>query len=136
MIPSLSPVERVTSPVSGGHAAMVYLPDHEPALGSSHFPHDPEWTSGYALAEGADLLVHDSQYTPQEYLARVGYGHSSVPDALRFAGLAGVKKLVPFHHDPAHSDDFLDLLINQAIDDIQPDFLVVPGREGQTFEWS
>jgi len=56
----------------------TYLPDHEPMLGALTFPRSPEWTSGYALAEGADLLIHDTQYTREEYQARVGFGHSSI----------------------------------------------------------
>lgn len=117
-------------------ATMVYMPDHEPALGSSAFPHDPQWTSGFALAEAADLLVHDAQYSTQEYQQRIGFGHSSIQDALRFARLTGVKKFVPFHHDPAHNDDFLDQMMKQAMDEIQPPFSVIPGCEGQIFELS
>jgi len=44
-------------------SAVTYLPDHEPALGTKTFPIGEDWTSGYALAEGSDLLIHDAQYT-------------------------------------------------------------------------
>jgi phosphoribosyl 1,2-cyclic phosphodiesterase len=114
--------------------ALTYLPDHEPALGCQTFPRKGEWTSGYALAEGADLLLHDSQYTTLEYQARLGFGHSSIPDAIRFAGLAGVKRFVPFHHDPAHSDDLLDRVIAESLAELQPPFQVSPGMEGMTFQ--
>jgi hypothetical protein len=69
-------------------ASMAYLPDHEPALGIDHFPERPQWTSGYDIAQGVDLLIHDTQYTPYEYEQKVGWGHSSLTDALRFAQLA------------------------------------------------
>ena len=52
----------------GAGKVLTYLPDHEPALGARAFPSLPrEWTSGAALAEAADLLIHDSQYTAHEY---------------------------------------------------------------------
>jgi ribonuclease BN (tRNA processing enzyme) len=87
---------------------LAFLPDHEPALGIPSFPGDPAWTSGFALAEGADLLIHDSQYTDEEYADRAGWGHSSYSHLLGFARLTGVRTLVTFHHDPAHNDEQLD----------------------------
>jgi phosphoribosyl 1,2-cyclic phosphodiesterase len=120
--------------IQDSKTTLAYLPDHEPALSTTHFPREPEWTSGYSLAKEVDLLIHDAQYTSQEYEARVGYGHSSVKDALRFARLAGVKQIAPFHHDPAHSDDLLDQVILRATSEINPSFQVTPGREGVTFD--
>ncbi|MBI3762343.1 MAG: MBL fold metallo-hydrolase [Chloroflexi bacterium] len=112
---------------------VVYLPDHEPALGAQQFPLSQDWTSGCALAENADLLIHDAQYTPQEYEDRVGFGHSSLPQAFEFGALAGVKHFVPFHHDPAHSDDDLDRLIAETVTAVKPPFQITPGAEGTTF---
>lgn len=89
-------------------SAVAYLPDHEPALCSSAFPGPPEWTSGYDLAQGADLLIHDSQYTDEEYVERVGWGHSSYGHLLDFARLTEVRTLATFHHDPSHDDDTLN----------------------------
>jgi ribonuclease BN (tRNA processing enzyme) len=120
--------------IQGKQAVVTYLPDHEPALGDPHFLADRQWTSGYALAEGADLLIHDAQYTSEEYLQRPGFGHSSILQAVRFARLAGVKQLIPFHHDPAHSDDTLDQMIAQSVADVQPNFTVIPGTEGTVIE--
>jgi ribonuclease BN (tRNA processing enzyme) len=120
---------RIESPAG----VVTYMPDHEPALGSVAFPNEREWTSGCSLAEGADLLIHDSQYTQDEYDARVGWGHSSVSEALRFARLAGVKHFVTFHHDPAHDDWELDQITAAAVDDVEPEFTVTPGTEGSTF---
>lgn len=121
---------RITAP--GG--VLTYLPDHEPALGVREFPMSPDWTSGYDLAAGADLLIHDSQFSPEEYGRCVGWGHSSLTHTFAFAALADVKHLVLFHHDPWHSDDDLDRLIDQAVMTANPNFLVTPGYEGATFE--
>ena len=109
---------------------VTYLPDHEPMLGAPTFPRSPEWTSGYDLAHGADLLIHDTQYTPEEYQDRIGFGHSNMVQAFEFAALANARRFVPFHHDPAHSDDQIDLMITRAVQEIKPDFDVTPGLEG------
>jgi len=89
-------------------SSIAYLPDHEPALGVSDFPSRSEWTSGFDLAHGVDVLIHDSQYTDDEYNERVGWGHTSFSQLSAFAELADVAKLVTFHHDPTHGDDMLD----------------------------
>ena len=109
---------------------VTYLPDHEPMLGAPTFPRSPEWTSGYDLAHGADLLIHDTQYTPEEYQDRIGFGHSNMVQAFEFAALANARRFVPFHHDPAHSDDQIDLMITRAVQEIKPNFDVTPGLEG------
>ena len=116
------------------HAAVTYLPDHEPALGSHTFPREKEWTSGYKLAEGSDMLIHDTQYTEAEYQTRIGFGHSSIRHAFQFASLTNVKQFVPFHHDPTHSDDELDRMFSQAIDEMDPSYKVTPSQEGRTLE--
>jgi ribonuclease BN (tRNA processing enzyme) len=111
-------------------ASLAYLPDHEPALGARKFPLDPEWTSGFDLAHGVDLLLHDAQYTREEYPRHVGWGHSTMHDALAFARLAGVKRFVPFHHDPGRDDAGLETAVNAAIADLRPEFPVTPAAEG------
>ncbi len=117
--------------VSEDSRSVAYLPDHEPALGGSIGPRD--WTSGVDLAAGADLLLHDAQYGNAEYNKRVGWGHSSVRDAVAFADLVGAGRLAPFHHDPAHDDDVLDGLLDEARA-IARTTEVVAAREGSTFE--
>lgn len=114
--------------------AVTYLPDHEPALGGRTFPYDKSWTSGYALAEGSDLLIHDTQYTEAEYAERIGFGHSSIGHAFRFAELSGVRHFVPFHHDPTHNDDQLDRIFAATLKNLQPSYLVTPSREGMVLE--
>ncbi len=56
------------------------------------------------FCEGADLLIHDAQYTPEEIEERRDWGHSDYRSALDVAWKAGVKKLILFHHDPSRTD--------------------------------
>lgn len=114
--------------ISGPAGTVAYLPDHEPALGAPTFPLEPEWTSGHELAADADLLIHDAQYTEEEYPAHVGWGHSSIEHAWAFARQARVKRLVTFHHDPGHDDDELDAIISDLDTRDGPE--VIGGREG------
>jgi phosphoribosyl 1,2-cyclic phosphodiesterase len=112
--------------------AVAYLPDHEPALGSRSFPESPPWLSGLRLADGARLLIHDAQYTDAEYAERIGWGHSTIAHAVAFASVAGVRRLVTFHHDPAHDDDRID---REMASIVPPEGLdVVVGREGLEFD--
>lgn len=127
------PGPTVAYRIAGPRGVVAYIPDHEPALGVAQFPINPEWTSGYAIAAGADLLIHDAQYTTEEYNARIGWGHCSLEQTLQFAALTGVKELVPFHHDPAHNDEELDRLLTRTG---RRGFRVTPGTEGAVFDVS
>ena len=120
--------------ITTGAATMTYLSDHEPALGVPRFPLHADWTSGHALAHGVDLLVHDAQYSLAEYPAHVGWGHSALEHTLAFAGLAGAKHFVTFHHDPAHDDDAIDGLTDIAMASARVSFAVTAGAEGAVFE--
>lgn len=114
-------------------STVTYLPDHEPALCSSEFPRLAEWTSGCDLAEGADLLIHDSQYTDAEYEERVGWGHSSHRHMLDFARLTQVRSLATFHHDPSHTDVMLDGM-HTELEAQAEDIGIVRGRSGVVVE--
>jgi phosphoribosyl 1,2-cyclic phosphodiesterase len=92
----------------------TYISDHEPSLGIDLGSESPEWISGYALAERADVLLHDAQYTEEEYPNRVGWGHSSVAHTIAFGLIAKVQRLVMFHHDPLHSDAQLESMLVRA----------------------
>ncbi len=91
-------------------SSVCYIPDHEPGLGAPLSELDEEWISGLDLARGASLLLHDCQYTDEEYPTHIGWGHSSLSDALKFADRAAAQRVLLFHHDPLHSDTFLDAL--------------------------
>ena len=121
---------RITSPAG---KVVAYLPDHEPALGVDPFPAAPEWTSGFDLAHRADLVLHDAQYTDDEYGTHVGWGHSSIRHLAAFAKLAEVRRIAPFHHDPSHSDAEVDALAAE-LGTLLPGIAVQPGAEGATFE--
>src|SRR4051794_17117677 len=95
-------------PVTDGETAVAYIPDHEPALGAPLEGLEPEWISGFDLARNADLLIHDCQYTDEEYPDHVGWGHSAMADTLTFARRVEARRLLMFHHDPLPADDFLD----------------------------
>jgi len=117
--------------LSEGSRAVAYLPDHEPALGARRFPEAAEWTSGYELAKGVDLVIHDAQYTADERASRIGWGHSSLAEAVAFAGAVGATALAPFHHDPTHSDADLDAIFNR----IPPGAVeLVPAAEGMSVD--
>ena len=62
--------------IDDGVNTVAYVPDHEPALGAPLAGLEPEWISGFDLARDADLLIHDCQYTDDEYPEHVGWGHS------------------------------------------------------------
>lgn len=67
------------------------------------------------LARGVDVFICDSQFTPDEYVnGRKGWGHSTWRDAVTMASQAAVKKLVLFHHDPYHPDEYCDRMLALA----------------------
>jgi phosphoribosyl 1,2-cyclic phosphodiesterase len=104
----------------GGHS-VVYATDTE------HYACvDPRLV---ALARGADVLVYDAQYLPEEYAGKVGWGHSTYEAGAALARAAGVRKLVLFHHDPARSDEDVACIEARARAEFDD---VVAAREGMT----
>ncbi len=99
------PGESVGYRVNYQGRAAVYVTDteHYPDRLDEHVLH---------LARDADILIHDCTYTDDEYhhpiTSKVGWGHSTWQEAIKLARAARVKKLIIFHHDPSHDDDFLD----------------------------
>ena len=81
------------------------------------------------LAAGADILIYDSQYTPQEYPAKVGWGHSTWEAGAELARAAGVPQLVLFHHDPGRTDAQLAAIEHEARAKLPG---TVAAREGMT----
>ncbi|MBE3561072.1 MAG: MBL fold metallo-hydrolase [Ktedonobacteraceae bacterium] len=81
---------------------------------------DVEWRNGQeedflAFAEGADLLIHDAQYTAHDYhLLKQGYGHSTIEMATEVARAAHVQQLILFHHEPTYDDNQLDRMEVEA----------------------
>jgi phosphoribosyl 1,2-cyclic phosphodiesterase len=96
--------------IEDGDTSLCYIPDHEPGLGTPLAELEDEWVSGFELARDASLLIHDCQYTDREYRNHHGWGHSPISDALEFGHRSGAREILLFHHDPLHSDEFLDAL--------------------------
>jgi phosphoribosyl 1,2-cyclic phosphodiesterase len=114
--------------VNWGGVAAAYVTDTE------HFP-DHLDENVLRLARNADVLIYDATYTNEEYNSekstRVGWGHSTWQEAVKVAVAANVKKLVIFHHDPLHNDDFLDRIGEQAAEQF-PDTIMA--REGLSIQ--
>ncbi len=68
----------------------------------------------YDFCQDADALIHDTTYTPEEYIDRVGWGHSHYLFTVRVAAEANVKKLYLFHHDQNHSDEKVDDILRKC----------------------
>jgi len=94
--------------LSADGASFVFLTDNEPA-----YPHEGGLPREryVEFCRGADLLVHDAQYTDEEYRLTRGWGHSTFAAATQLAIDAGVRRLGLFHHDPDRPDDELDRLV-------------------------
>jgi CheY-like chemotaxis protein len=86
---------------------------------------------------GADLVIHDAQYTVDEYPKKVGWGHTPAEWAVDYALAAGAKRLALFHHDPLRDDDALDRLVEicrQRVVSAGGDLDVFAAAEGQVLE--
>jgi phosphoribosyl 1,2-cyclic phosphodiesterase len=130
----LHPGPTVGFRLETGRSSVAYLPDHEPALAGID-GRSTDWISGGALAGGADLVLHDAQYLDEEYGARIGWGHSSVDQAVAFCRAVGARRLVLFHHEPRRSDQALELLEDRARDLTGPEQLPpMLAREGMVFD--
>jgi phosphoribosyl 1,2-cyclic phosphodiesterase len=123
--------------ITDGDVTLAYIPDHEPALGQRLGESAREWISGYELARDVDLLIHDAQYTEDEYAGRVGWGHSATDHVVAFARRCGVRRLALFHHDPLHDDPAVreiaqaaQAAADGAIEEVSA------AREGESFELS
>jgi ribonuclease BN (tRNA processing enzyme) len=93
---------------------VVYVTDNE--LGpAGDYDVGPNWRKRFVdFIGGADLLIHDAMYTPEEYGTHAGWGHSTFVEAVELAHQAGAKRLALFHHEPEHSDDAMDVIVSRA----------------------
>jgi phosphoribosyl 1,2-cyclic phosphodiesterase len=98
-------------------ATVVYISDHQSPRGEAG-EGDAIAEEVLELCDGADLLIHDTQYWPGEWAAKSDWGHCTVDYAVRVAKTAGVRRLVLFHHDPAHDDDDVDRMLVHARDGV------------------
>jgi phosphoribosyl 1,2-cyclic phosphodiesterase len=96
--------------VESEDGSVAYVSDHQEPVGR------PEHVDAKVLelCRDVDILIHDAQYTSDEFEARSDWGHCTVPYAVEVAVQSGAKKLVLFHHDPSHCDDSVDGLLKMA----------------------
>jgi phosphoribosyl 1,2-cyclic phosphodiesterase len=80
------------------------------------------------VADKADILIFDAQFTPEEYEKRRGWGHSTWLQATEVAQKTGAKKLILFHHDPGHSDEVLQGILSDARARFKETYLAVEGE--------
>lgn len=120
--------------VEMGGASVAYLSDHQMPQDGSHAVSEDV----LELCDGVDLLIHDAQYTPEEFVEKAHWGHCTVDYAVFVAREAGAKRLALFHHDPARSDDQLDVLLEGAVEQAAATAIseVVAAYEGLTISLS
>jgi phosphoribosyl 1,2-cyclic phosphodiesterase len=96
--------------------SVVYVTDHEPYCRlSGDNDHNRKLDREVdEFARGADLYIREAQYTEEEYPKKKSWGHSTWKDAVNSAHAAHAKRLVLFHHDPMHDDDFLDQVVTSC----------------------
>ncbi len=122
---------------------VVYVADHEPHAreaspsGPTGGPLHQEDQRHVRFLAGADLVIHDAQYTAEEYPKRIGWGHSPAEWAVDYALAAGARRLALFHHDPSRDDDAVDRLVETCRARVRAaggSLEVFGAAEGQTIE--
>ncbi len=103
--------------IEGDDASVAYLSDHEPYFDGIWRKDAPPGRIESIREEGdrrhaefmqnADVVIHEAQYTPEEYPAKVNWGHSTYAYVVELAAAAGVRRLFLTHHDPSHDDAFV-----------------------------
>ncbi len=101
------PVEHI-GPTNGyrieyGEGSVAYIPDHQQPIDGSMVVSD----SVLELCRDVDVLIHDAQYDEEDFAQKTEWGHSTVAYAVEVAIQSGARRLVLFHHDPSHSDDWV-----------------------------
>jgi phosphoribosyl 1,2-cyclic phosphodiesterase len=117
-----------------GERGLVFITDNE-LRDDSWEGRSPE--DYIRFCEGADILIHDSQYTPQEIPERRDWGHSDYESAFELAYKAGVKRLILFHHDPSRTDPeiaAIKLLCEDLAEKKNSDIRIEAAKEGTELE--
>jgi len=116
-----------------GARTLVFIPDNELPAPEERREHYEELVR---FCQGADVLIHDAQRTPQEMAHRKGWGHSDYGSAIELTMEAGVKRLFLFHHDPFRTDTDMDQIEADAqtfAGKLDKDLKVSAAKEGETF---
>ena len=121
-------------------AVLVYCSDHEPhsrSLAGGKGDIAGQDLRHAEFIAGADLLIHDAQYTAAEYPSKIGWGHSSIEYAVKLGDYAKVKRLALTHHDPLRDDDAIDRVLRGLRDTLQvagSPLQVFAATEGEVIE--
>lgn len=122
------------APLDGGRD-IAYLTDNELGTGG-HYDLPANWREGLVeRLAGVDTLIHDAMYSESMIDARAGWGHSTPSQAVDLAAEARCRQLVLFHHEPEHTDDDVDEMLDQArryARGVAPALTVVAAAEGAT----
>lgn len=122
---------------------IAWLPDNEflqgytgrPAVLPREHPLIAPHEKMVEFLTGVDVVIHEAQYTPEEYPKKIGWGHSSIANAALLMKLAGMRRWIVTHHDPAHDDAFLEMKLNltrQILEEIGHPMQVTHGYDGLT----
>lgn len=103
------PGDTLAFRVDADGRSLAYLPDHQAPLDGRAIA-----DGVLDLCDGVDLLVHDCQYTEDEFAGKRDWGHSTVAYAVHVAAAAGARRLLLFHHDPSHDDEQVDRIVARA----------------------
>jgi phosphoribosyl 1,2-cyclic phosphodiesterase len=120
--------------IEQGEKSLVYLTDNEL---SRHGPELTPYHDFVSFCEGADLLIHDTQYTEKEIADKRGWGHSSDEEAMSLALEAGARRLALFHYDPLHDDATIDGIVaarEKALREQDSDLVCIGSREKMTVD--
>ena len=111
--------------------ALAFVCDHQAPDDRAHVD-----AAVLELCDRADLVIHDAQYTEEEFKAKATWGHSTIGYAVHVAAEAGARRVALFHHDPRHTDDDIDALLAeaQATDAASRLDGVLAAREGLTID--
>jgi phosphoribosyl 1,2-cyclic phosphodiesterase len=119
---------HLEKPVRSGNVELSFIRAHHPGMTYCFKIKTPHETFGYitdnelqkednALVQffqGCDLLVHEAQYTDEEYQTKTGWGHSGLSNAIHFVQKVGCKRWIVTHHDPKHTDPMLETMQVEA----------------------
>ncbi len=136
------PLPTVGYKITAGGSSIVWMPDNEflqgytgpPTLGQDDPLVAPNEKVIRFLA-GSDVVIHEAQYTPEEYAKKVGWGHSSIGNACLLMKCAKVPRWIVTHHDPMHDDAFLERklhLTRQILEDLGHRVQVTQAYDGMT----
>jgi phosphoribosyl 1,2-cyclic phosphodiesterase len=131
-VPHVGPTNgyRVDGSSETGGGSVAFICDHQqPVDGSLDVPDDI-----VAACAGVDVLIHDSQYDDDEFAVKADWGHCTPDFALEVARRSEVKRLVLFHHDPSHDDQWIHDQVNRIQALAGPDIEVVGAAEGMTIK--